>query len=207
MNASRPIVGSLLAVVALLATEGGCRNVGADGSPGDSGPDTDADSDTDSGQVDCDEIPDFCCAEGCPCAGADESCVFPEPSGDVGDDVGVCKSPPGSGACWSNADCGAGAYCAGEYACPCFMDCYDEWTGICIGISAGCCDNDAGGLCEQEQICVELGEHTDTCHPLLGYPLCWTDTECQNGPCASAILCSCDEDDCESVPGLCADEN
>ena len=200
-----------MAALAALAAASACRSVGAPGTSGggDADTDTDIDTDTDSttGEVDCGEIPDPCCAEGCPCDGVDEDCIFPDPSWDVDEDLGVCKGDPPPGECWSEDDCGAGTYCAGDVVCPCDLDCYYEGTGICIGISAGCCDNASDVPCDEDQICVEMGELTDTCHPVLDYPLCWTDEDCQNGPCVEEILCPCDDDDCESVPGLCADEN
>jgi len=197
----------VVALAALAATTG-CRNVGKGGAGGgDADTDTDTDTDSSTGEVDCEEIPDYCCAEGCPCGEVEEDCIFPDASWDVDEDIGVCKGEPPSGECWSDDDCGAGTYCAGESVCPCSMECYAEWTGICIGISAGCCDNQADVPCEEDQICIEMGELTDTCHPALDYPLCWTDDDCQNGPCVEETLCPCDDDDCESVPGLCADEN
>jgi hypothetical protein len=202
---------SLLWMIVFLLVVGfavACRSVGPIGGPADGG-DADSDSDTDSstGEVDCEVLPDYCCAENCPCDGYGETCVFPDPSWDVDEEIGVCKGEPPAGECWSDADCGAGTYCAGEVVCPCYMECYDEWTGICIGISAGCCDNDGDLGCEEGQICVEMEPFTDTCHPQLDYPMCWTDSDCQPGPCVNMELCPCDDDTCESVPGLCADEN
>jgi hypothetical protein len=205
---------SVVLSLTIAALSPACRNVGAPGGSGAVDADTDSDSDSDSdtdvdtdSDVDCEELPDYCCAENCPCDGNDESCVFPEPWWGEDEDIGVCKGEPPPGQCWSDDDCGAGTYCAGEMPCPCFMDCYDEWAGLCIGISAGCCDNDSDVPCEEDQICVEMDPFTDTCHVELDYPMCWTDADCQPGPCVGMTLCPCDADDCESVPGLCADEN
>jgi hypothetical protein len=195
-----------IVVLGLVLSTAGCRKLvmaeDPDGGGGDSDSDTDTDTDTET--VDCEEVPDYCCALGCPCESIDEDCVFPDWGPDNG--LGVCKPEPEGGECWSDDDCGAGAHCAGEMVCPCDMDCGYEQTGICVGISAGCCDNDEGGDCPDDQFCLEMHPQTDTCHPNIGYPWCWTDAECQNGECINEILCSCDEE-CESDPGLCADEN
>jgi hypothetical protein len=166
----------------------------------DADSDADSDSDTDTGPVNCEEVPDYCCADGCPCQNDETVCVFPY----WGDEpwLGVCKLPAPDGECWNFEDCGQYEFCNGGFACPCNMDCDWEGTGECLTTGTGCCDIDDEDPCAEGYFCMDLQD--PTCHGQLGYPACWFDTDCNGGTCDGVEICSCTAN-CISEHGVCSE--
>jgi len=167
----------------------------------DADADADSDSDADTDTVDCDELPQYCCAPGCPCQDDGGECVPTHWSGEAGMEhgIGVCQVPAEPGECWTAAECAPYEFCAGVFVCGCFMDCEWEGTGTCATATAGCCDGD--GDCGDSYFCMDLPT-MDTCHGRLEFPSCWTDEDCGSGTCTGASPCPCDAN-CIGEPGWC----
>ena len=166
----------------------------------DTDTDADTDADTDSDTDPCEDVMSYCCTDDCPCADADDRCVFTY-DGAAMDTYGVCKPEMSGAECWAYSDCAEGEFCAGVFVCPCESDCYWEGPGTCAPVSGPCCE-DASVDCPDDYYCLPL-DGTDTCHGSLTSPQCWTDADCYGGTCEDEVLCACDVD-CLSEPGICS---
>jgi hypothetical protein len=166
-------------------------------SDADTDGDADADTDADTDSIDCDALPQYCCAPGCPCDGTDVTCAPGHDGAQTG--LGTCQPPAGQGECWTAADCEIGEFCAGVFVCGCEELCEWEGPGTCASAAAGCCGGD--GDCGDGYFCMDLAT-ADTCHGRLGFPSCWTDGDCGSGSCVGASPCPCDAY-CIGEPGWC----
>lgn len=165
----------------------------------DTDTDIDTDTDTDTDAIDCDELPDHCCAPNCPCDDDADVCVPTHWSGEDG--TGVCQLPAEPGECWTSQECETGEFCAGVFVCGCEMLCEWEGPGICAQAATGCCGGDID--CAENYFCMDMDpDPDDTCHGVLEFPACWTDTDCTGGTCIDAWPCSCNAY-CIGEPGLC----
>ncbi|MBT9556580.1 MAG: hypothetical protein IV100_11160 [Myxococcales bacterium] len=114
--------------------------------------------------------------------------------------LGQCVSPPKDiGSCFRNEHCGPDQVCNGFGGLPCGMLAVTDFGSPTY--YPGYCNVADGFCCSEETDCPD-GYHCaggdplkpkdeGVCKPILNDGTCWTDFDCNGGPCVGAQLCGC----------------
>jgi len=134
------------------------------------------------------------------CCSSDDDCTGDAVCAKSADQpYGRCMGIFDKDQCWSDAQCGAGQACVGQFFCPCWQLCgAPDIPGTCQDLPSACCTDDSG--CPAGQVCEAVTQGLPgTCKPdplgpecIGDAACCWTDDDCGGSSiCKGASACGC----------------